>query len=85
MPPWKLSSEAMLTILPVASRGDHVAGGELRELEDAGEVDLEDLAASLRASTSSAAARWMVPALLMRMSTRPKLALTWVKSSRRRW
>ncbi len=33
----------MLMILPRALRRDHVAGGELRELEDAGEVDLEDL------------------------------------------
>ena len=33
----------MLTILPGAFAGDHVARGELRELEDAGEVDLQDL------------------------------------------
>ncbi len=37
----------MLTILPGAA-GDHVAAGELGELEEAGEVDLQDVGASLR-------------------------------------
>ena len=33
----------MLTILPPAFAGEEVAGEELRELEEAGEVDLEDV------------------------------------------
>ena len=79
MPPWKLSSEAMLTILPGALRGDHVAAGELGELEDAGEVDLQDLSQSARGYVDGVVAE-MVPALLMRMSMRPRAALAWVKS-----
>ncbi len=79
MPPWKLSREAMLTIFPGALRAIMSRAASCESWKTLVRLTCRTCCQSSR-ETSSAAARAMVPALLMRMSTRPSLSSTCEKS-----
>ena len=63
--------------LSMAAR-HHVASGELGELKGTGEIDLKDAVPVLE-SDLFGGGTVDGPALLMRMSTRPRVAMTWLK------
>ena len=71
MPPWKESMEAMLMILPPRPCSTNCRAAAWREKEDASRVDVHHVVPVLLGELDGVVRR-MMPALLTRISTRPK-------------